>query len=398
MKNESHYAANFIKYWLLDREVTFLNHGAHGACPLPVLEAQRRFQEQMEREPLRFFMREWEPLLDQARNELAKFLGIESDDLVFVPNVTTGVNAVLRSLSFSADDELLTTNQEYNACRNALNFVANQTGAKVIVANIPFPIESPQQVIDAVMERVTPRTKLALLDHIVSQTGLVFPIQELVQKLADQGVDTLVDGAHAPGILPLDLKTMGATYYAGNCHKWLSAPKGAGFLYVRGDKQCLIHPTVISHGANSPRTDKSRFQLEFDWMGTDDFSAYFSVPVAIAFMGSLVDGGWLELMAKNRALALEARKILSEKLGLSVPCPEEMVGAIAVLQLPDKESESVKKGGLCEIQNELWEKYQIEVPIMPWPDSNKRLLRISAQIYNDLSQYEYLADALSHLL
>lgn len=386
------------KYWLLDPEITFLNHGAHGACPIPVLEVQMRLREQMEREPLRFFMREWEPLLDSARTELAAFLGAEAEDLVFVPNATTGVNSVLRSLSFSPNDELLTTTQEYNACRNTLNFVASRTGAQVIVAAVPFPIESPQQVVEAVMQRVSPRTRLVLLDHVVSQTGLIFPIKQLVSELANCGIDTLVDGAHAPGMLPLNLQEIGAAYYAGNCHKWLCAPKGAGFLYVNREKQAEIHPAVISHGANSPRIDKSRFQLEFDWMGTDDPTPYLSIPTAIDFMGTLVQGGWPELMKKNRLMALAARQILLEKLGVSAPCPEEMIGSMAVVPLADAECEIVKKGGLPPLQNALWEQFKIEAPVMPWPDASKRLLRISAQIYNTLPQYEYLAEALVELL
>lgn len=387
-----------LEHWLLDRDITFLNHGSFGACPIPVLEAQTTFREQLEREPLRFLMREFEPLLDNARNKLAAFIGTSSDELAFVPNATTGVNAVLRSLSFAAGDELLTTNQEYNACRNTLDFVASRTGATVIVAEVPFPIESPQQVIEAVIKCVSPQTKLVLLDHIVSQTGLIFPIKQLVSELAQRGIDVLVDGAHAPGMIPLNLEELGATYYTGNCHKWLCAPKGAGFLYVRRDKQDAIKPTTISHGANSPRSDKSRFQLEFDWMGTVDPSAYLCVPVAIDFMGSLLDGGWPELMAKNHALALAGRQILLDKLDLPQPCPDEMVGSMAVVQLTNVEFNAVGKSGISPLQEALWEIFKIEVPVIPWPDANQQLVRISAQFYNTLPQYEYLAKALVKLI
>ena len=385
------------EHWLLDRDITFLNHGSFGACPIPVLEAQTNFREQLEREPLRFLMREFEPLLDRARNELAAFIGTSGDELAFVPNATTGVNAVLRSLSFAAGDELLTTNQEYNACRNTLDFVASRTGAKVIVADVPFPIQSPEQVIEAVIKCISPQTKLALLDHVVSQTGLIFPIKQLVNKLAQRGIDVLVDGSHAPGMIALNLDEIGAAYYTGNCHKWLCAPKGAGFLYVRRDKQDAIRPTTISHGANSPRTDKSRFQLEFDWMGTVDPSAYLCVPVAIDFMGSLLEGGWPELMAKNHALALAGRQILLDKLDLPQSCPDEMVGSMAVIQLRDAEFDAVGKSGIAPLQEALWEIFKIEVPVIPWPDANQQLLRISAQFYNTLSQYEYLAKALVEL-
>ncbi|OCQ93285.1 penicillin epimerase [Oscillatoriales cyanobacterium USR001] len=398
MKSVKYYDKSMAEYWLLEKDITFLNHGAFGACPIPVLAAQTQFREQLEREPLRFVMREFEPLLDRARIKLAEFIGAGENELVFVPNATTGVNAVLRSLDFSPKDELLTTNQEYNACRNVIDFVANRTGAKIVVAQVPFPIESPQQVIEAIINCISPRTKLALLDHVVSQTGLIFPIQQLVKELTNHGIDTLVDGAHAPGMVALNLPEIGATYYTGNCHKWLCAPKGAGFLYVRPDRQEEIRPMIISHGANSPRTDKSRFQLEFDWMGTDDPSAYLSVPVAIEFMGSLLTGGWEELREKNHKMAVAGRKVLVEKLGLSLLCPDEMIGSMAVIALSDGDGEVVRKGGLPPIQNDLWERFKIEVPVIPWPDASKRLVRISAQVYNSLSQYEYLADALVELL
>jgi len=389
--------SDFAKFWLLEPDVIFLNHGSFGACPIPVLEAQQRFRQQLERQPLKFY-RDFEALLDAAKNQLAEFVGADTSDLVFVPNATTGINAVLRSLSFRPGDELLTTSQEYNACRNVLNFVAEKTGAKVVVAEVPFPIDTPEQVIEAVVKCVSPQTKLALLDHITSQTGLIFPIQQLVKELKDKGIETLVDGAHAPGMVDLNLREIGATYYTGNCHKWLCAPKGAAFLYVKQDRQSLIRPMSISHGANSPRTDKSLFQLEFDWMGTDDPSAYLCVPEAIKFMGSLLPGGWTELRAKNRSLALQARDLLCEVLDIVPPCPKEMIGAMAVVCLPDDCSELGKTRVIPLIQEVLWERFKIEVPVIYWPEYPQRLLRISAQIYNKAEDYEYLAEVLPELL
>jgi isopenicillin-N epimerase len=378
------------QFWLLDPAVTFLNHGSFGACPIPVLEVQQQLRHRLERQPLQFFDHDFEPLLDQARDRLAEFVGADSLDLVFVPNATTGVNAVLRSLSFSPDDELLTTNQEYNACRNALNFVAERSGAKIVVANVPYPIESPQQVIESVLKEVSEKTRLVLIDHVTSQTGLVLPIAPLIQEFRDRGIDTLVDGAHAPGMVPLDLKALGATYYTGNCHKWMCSPKGAAFLYVQRDRQTEIRPLTISHGANSPRRDRTRFQLEFDWMGTPDPTAYLAVPEAIQFMGSLLSGGWSALMESNRSKAIAARNILCDILKVVPPCPKEMIGSLATIPLPD--------GSYIELQNALSEQFQIEVPIVPFPHAPHRLVRISAQIYNTLEQYEYLGRSLSNLL
>lgn len=374
--------------------MTFLNHGSFGACPKQVLEFQQRLRSHLEQEPVRFFGREWEPLLDNARSKLAAFVGADVQDLVFVPNATTGVNSVLRSLTFSPEDEILTTNHEYNACRNALDFIASRTGARVVVAKIPFPIDSSQQIVAAVIERVSAKTRLALLDHVTSQTGLIFPIQELAKELQQRGVDTLVDGAHAPGMIPLDLREIGATYYTGNCHKWLCAPKGAAFLYVRRDKQSEIRPLTISHGTNSPRTDKSRFQLEFDWTGTDDPTAYMCVPEAIAFMGSLLPGGWKELRQQNHQLVLQGRRLLCEALEVQPPCPEEMIGSMAVVPMPA----TLENRDFMSIHDELFDKFGIQVQVMPWPEKPRLLVRISAQIYNTLDQYEYLAKVLKGLL
>ncbi|NEU77487.1 aminotransferase class V-fold PLP-dependent enzyme [Hassallia byssoidea VB512170] len=381
-------------FWSLDPAVTFLNHGSFGACPRTVLKAQQRLREQLENEPLRFFIREWEKLLDDARSKLAGFVGAPAEDLVFVPNATTGVNSVLRSLVFHPEDEILTTNHEYNACRNALDFIASRTGARVVVAKIPFPLESSEQILSAVIERVSPKTRLALLDHVTSQTGLIFPIQQLVKQLQQRGVDTLVDGAHAPGMLALNLSEIGATYYTGNCHKWLCAPKSAAFLYVRPDKQPEIRPLTISHGANSPRTDKSRFQLEFDWMGTNDPTAYMCVPEAIAFMGSLLPGGWNELRQRNHQLALQARQLLCEALNVSVSCPDEMIGSMAVVPIP----EVLESRSFMSLRDELFDRFGIQVQVVPWQEKPKLLIRVSAQIYNTLEQYEYLGKALITLL
>lgn len=383
----------FQRFWLLDRNVTFLNHGSFGACPRNVLEVQAKLRSQLENEPLRFFKREWEPLLDGARSELAKFVGADIEDLVFVNNATTGVNAVLRSLKFSEADELLVTNHEYNACRNALDFVASRSGARVVVANIPFPIESPQQVIEAVLANVSSKTRLLLLDHVTSQTGLIFPIQQLVHELQKQGVDTLIDGAHALGMLPLNLREINATYYTGNCHKWLCAPKGAAFLYVQRDKQAEIRPLTISHGANSSLTHKSRFQLEFDWMGTDDPTAFMCVSEAIHFIGGLLPGGWDELMQRNHKLVLQGRQVICKALDVLPLCPDQMIGSMAVIAMP----EALENRSYMALHDELFDNFGIEVQVVGW-DQPKLLVRISAQIYNILEQYEYLGAVLNKLM
>lgn len=386
----------FAASWQLDPTVVFLNHGAFGACPIPVLAQQQRFRQQLEQEPLRFIMREFEPLLEIARQALADFVGADPADLVFVPNATTGVNSVLRSLSFELGDELLTTNHGYNACRNALEYVAQRSGAKVVVATVPFPLENSEQIITSVLSCVTPRTKLVLLDHITSPTALIFPLKALVQALAERGIDTLVDGAHAPGMIPLNLQDIGATYYTGNCHKWMCAPKGAAFLVVQRDRQSQIRPLTISHGANSPRTDYSRFQLEFGWTGTHDPTPYLCIPAVLEFMNAqFPQGGWPAAMARNRALALQARQLLADTLSQPLPCPDEMVGAIAAIPLPPSFGPlQLSPVGIDVLQDWLWEEYRIEVPIVPWASPLQKFVRISAQLYNHLEHYRYLAMAL----
>lgn len=381
--------SEFGRFWMLDPAVVFLNHGSFGACPMPVLAAQQEWRDRLERQPLQFLGNDLERLLDDAKLELATFVNCSAADLAFVANATSGVNTVLRSLKFEPGDELLTTSQEYNACRNALNYVAEREGVEVVVASIPFPIRSGAQVLEALLKKVSSQTRLVLLDHVTSQTGLIFPIAEVVQELTQQGIETLIDGAHAVGMLPLNLVELGATYYTGNCHKWLCAPKGSAFLYVQPDRQMAIRPLTISHGANSPRRDRSRFQLEFDWMGTTDPTAHLSVPPAMQFLGSLLPGGWAALRQRNRELVIAARTILCQTLAVAPPCPESMLGSLAVVPLPDGEAQT--------LHDALLRQFGIEVPIIPWVDRG-RLIRISAQIYNCLEQYEYLAIALKELL
>jgi isopenicillin-N epimerase len=382
--------------WLLDPQIAFFSHGVYGACPRHVLAVQNEWRERLERRPVQFLTRELEEHLDAARKSLADFVGADAEDIVFVPNATAGANTVLRSLVFQPGDELLVTDYAYNACRNAIEFAAERAGAKAVVARIPFPFRSEDELVAPILERVTPRTRLAMIDHVTSQTSIVMPIERLVRELKRLGVDTLVDGAHAPGMVPVDMKKLGAAYYTANCHKWLCAPKGAAFLHAARDKQNSIRPLIISNGANTRRKDRSRFLIEFAWQGTWDPSTCLSVPEALRFVGSLLPGGWPEIMARNRALALAARKILCSALQIEEPCPEEFIGSLAAIPLPDAAPDALPRLPLNEypLQDILREKHQIEVPIISWPAPPKRLLRVSAQLYNSLPQFERLAKAL----
>ncbi|NBD11569.1 aminotransferase class V-fold PLP-dependent enzyme [Corallococcus silvisoli] len=393
-------SAPLRSHWGLDPQVVFLNHGSFGACPTAVLQHQSELRARLESEPVRFLGREVEALLDEARAALAAFVGADADDVAFVPNATTGVNTVLRGLRFQPGDELLTTDNEYNASKNALDVACAALGTKVVVAKLPWPVTSPEAVVDAVMAQVTPRTRLLLVDHITSQTALVLPLAELVRRLRERGVETLVDGAHGPGMVPLQLRELGAAYYTGNCHKWLCAPKGAAFLYVRRDLQPALKPLVVSHGHNSPRTDRSRFRLEFDWTGTHDPTPFLCIPTALRVIGGLVPGGWPEVMASNRAKVLAARKRLDARLGNAAPlCPESMVGSMACVALPDGFPERPEPPlYLDPLHVRLFDAHHIEVPVTPWPRAPRRHLRLSAQLYNTPADYEALGDALEALL
>ena len=394
-------------HWLLEPSEVFLNHGSHGACPVPVLARQRQWQGRLERNPIAFFSRDGEGLLDAARCQLGGFVGAPPTNLVFVPNATTGVNAVLQSLvrpsgdwpGWQRGDDIVTTDHCYAACRNVLEFLRQWVGVTVTIAPIPIPLESPGQVVEVIAAAMGDRTKLVFVDAVTSPTALVMPIDDIVSVCEARGVDTLIDGAHGPGMVPLNLERLGATYYTGNGHKWLCAPKGAGFLYVRRDRHDRVRPLTIGHGASDPRTNRSRLWLEFDWTGTDDPSPWLCVPEAIGFMAAQVAGGWAAVMQQNRTLALQARHWLNGRLGTPAIAPESSIGAIASIALPPLEPRGWSARSLQAV---LFERYQIEVPVIEWSlvtrDRPVEFLRISAQLYNHMPQYEYLGEAVAHLL
>ena len=389
--------------WRLDPAVTFLNHGSYGACPEAVLASQRTWRDRLESEPVRFMERILPDALADARDRVAAFLGADPAGLAFVSNATSGVNTVLRSLRFEPGDELLATDHEYNATLNALAAIAERDGARVVVARIPVPIDDPSQAFDAILAAVTPRTRLALVSHITSPTALVLPIERIVAGLESRGVDTLVDAAHAPGMVPVDLDALGAAYWTGNGHKWLCGPKGSAVLWVRADRRDRIHPLVISHGANEPLEGRERFRLEFDWTGTGDPTPALALADAIDWMAAQDPGGWPAIMAANHALAMAGRDHLATTLGVAPIAPDAMTGSMAALSLPGSRDEAASRA----LQRDLTDLDGIQVPIMPWPVRAARqtddapsvtLLRISAQRYNERADYERLAEALARRL
>lgn len=387
---------SYKELWALDPEITFLNHGSFGACPTAILERQNEMRRELEANPMDFLHRTLEPRLDAARQRLADFIGCKFENLAFVPNATSGVNAVLQSISLNQTDEVIATNHGYNACRNALNFVARQRGFKVVEVQIPYPVHRIEEAVNPILEAITPRTRLLLLDHITSATGFIIPVEPIIQEFNNRGIDTLIDGAHAPGMVKLQLEKLGATYYTGNCHKWICSPKGSALLYVRPDKIESIRPPIISHGYNTLRSDRSKFLIQFGWTGTLCPTPWLCIPETLDYLGQEIPGNWPAIMERNHRLALQGRDIICRALNVSPPCPDEFHGSMVTIPIPPdpKGRPPVLPRFEVLLQNELWVQHKIEVPIFFWPDLKNRHLRISAQLYNSVEDYQVLAEAL----
>lgn len=381
--------------WSLDPSVTHLNHGSFGACPTEVLARQTRLRTEMETNPVDFMLRRYQPALEEARAALGDFVGADPAGLVFVPNATYGVNSVLRSMEprLAPGSELVVTDHTYNACRNAVEVTARRTGSVVVVASIPFPITGPDEAYDAVMNVVTTDTAMVVLDHVTSPTALVLPIERLVADL-EPDVPVLVDGAHGPGMVAVDIDALGASFYTANCHKWMCSPKGAAFLAVAERHRDTLAAVSVSHGHNGGWPGSgSGFHARFDWTGTDDPTARLCVSAAIETMGADRPGGWPGIRDANRSLVLDGRRIVAQSIGCAEPAPDEMVGSMAALPLPDphEPADSI----FDPLTEHLRSRWSIEVPVFTWPAAPHRLIRMSAQVYNTRSDYVLLAEALS---
>ena len=382
--------------WVLEDGVLHLNHGSFGAAPASVLEAQQRLRSRIEANPTKYFLGgDYQRELDAARRTVAEFVGGDEGGLVFVNNATAGVNAVLRSLepTLEPGDEIVVTDHEYNACRNALEVSASRTGARVVTARVPFPLETSRQAADAVLAAVTGRTRILLIDAVTSATGLVMPVAEIAAEIEPE-VRVLVDAAHAPGMIDFDVGASGASYVTANCHKWMCSAKGAGFLWVRADRRDDVHHSVISHGYNGGwPSGGGRLHAQFDWTGTDDPSAWLTVGDALAAVEAMHPDGWPGVRQRIRELCLAGRRILLDALRIDPPAPDDMIGAIAsVPVLPANHSGTEIFDPLMAA---LEQRHRIQVSVFTWPAPPQRLLRISAHLYNDESQYRRLAKALA---
>ena len=382
------------KHWILDPNTIFLNHGSFGACPKKILDFQTQLRQKLESDPVKFMETEGRDLWSQALTVLSNFINADPEGMTFVTNATSGVNTVLKSLDLRPNDEIIILDHSYQACRNAVDYITKKTGAKTAVATIPFPIDSNERVMEEILQKVTERTRLALIDTVTSPTGLRLPFEELVNELQSRNVDVLLDAAHGPGIVPLDIKKLNPAYVTGNAHKWLCTPKGSAFLHIREDRRNRIRPLSVSHGASVPGTDQERFRFEFDWTGTQDPTAWLCIPSAIDHIGSMLSGGWSAIMDYNTNLAIQGRNLLLEVLGTSKPSPDSMIVGLAAVSLPGSGVLTTSALEPDPLHTLLFEKYRIQVPVFGWSHHNKRYLRIASYLYNSLEEYEYLAEVL----
>ncbi len=372
--------------FLLRPDVIFLNHGSFGACPRPVFERYQAWQRELEAQPVDFLVRRLPGLLTEARTTLARTVGAAPQDLVFVANATFGVNIVARSLELQPGDEVLTTNHEYGAAERAWRFNCRQRGAHLVHQPLPLPAQEPEELVEALWQGVTPRTRVIFLSHITSPTALILPVQAICQRAREAGILTVVDGAHAPGQIALNLEELGADFYTGNCHKWLCSPKGAAFLYARPERQALLDPLVVSWGWESPRPGPSPFLDYFEWIGTVDPAPLLSVPEAIRF---LEEWEWPAVREACHRLGVTTRARIQELTGLPPLCPEtsDWWAQMFAAPLP------VPPESALAIRDRLWEEFRIEAPVLEW--EGRTLIRVSVQAYNSPAQMDRLLEALA---
>ena len=384
--------------WCLDEDIVFLNHGSFGACPRAVMDFRKDLLARIERNPMDFLLQEYQPLLEDVLRRLESFTGAQTGSIVVVENATTAVNTVLANLPAKTGDTVLVADQEYFSSANALEVLSRRKGLKVRRVALPWPA-SEQAVIEAFAEAAEAGARYALVDHVVSSTGMVLPLKRIVSLLGSMGVETVVDGAHGPGQLPLELQELGCLAYAGNCHKWLCSPRSAALLYVRPDLQGDFLPLQVSHVPGDFQTVLSDFQLRFRWNGTPDPTPALSIPFTIDHLGSMLDGGWEEIRRRNRALALEARDMLCEALRVPPPCPDSMVGSMASVELPSPLPPGPRDiQWMDPLQALLRREFGIVVPVTEIQGRSRRLIRVSAQLYNSPEQYRYLAASLQEVL
>ncbi|MEZ6233848.1 MAG: aminotransferase class V-fold PLP-dependent enzyme [Phycisphaerales bacterium] len=384
-----------IPFWPVEPGLTMLNHGSYGVTPRPVIEAQWAMRRRMESDPARFFIVELERLMDVTRRRLGEFMGVDPDWLAPAGNASIALATAIRNAGIRPGDDVLVTSHEYASGLNELKRMSGSEGFNVVKADIPFPIRTAQQAVDAVLGAVTPRTRVAIVSHITSATALVLPIERIARELRARGVEVIADGAHTPGQIPLNLRDIPFSFYTASLHKWLGTPKGTGLMVVPPDRQGTYRPLWLSSRAENGRTDRRRFFCDFDYQGTGDFTGLLSVPAAIDAIGATRPGGWPEVMQANHDLVVRARRLVCEVLGLEPPAPDEMAGSMASIILPEPKRPQPKRLYEDALQDNLRDYHNIQVPVWRWGPRNLRVLRISAAPYNTMDDYRKLAEALN---
>ena len=364
---------------LLDPEVAFLNHGSFGACPRPVFERYQAWQRELENEPIDFFDRRLPALLDTARGALANYVGCSAEDLAFVQNATTGVNLAARALGLGPGDDVLATDLEYGACDLAWDWVCRRAGARYVRAPITLPVRDRSDVVDALFAAATERTRVVYVSHVASGTGLVLPVEEIVARARELGLVTVIDGAHAPGQVPVNLAGLGADYYSGNAHKWLCAPKGAGFLHVQPERQERVDAAIVSWGYG----EENAFSDRIEKQGTRDPAAWLTVQDAIQFQ---TDRDWDAVRDRSRQLARDARRELCDLLRTEPLAPESMVAQMATVRLPRPSP---------ELSARLFVRHRVEIPV---GGTEQDLLRLSVAGYTTRDEIDRLSAALAREL
>ena len=371
--------------FLLDPEIIYLNHGSFGATPRPVFEAYQELQRELEHQPVAFLGRQFQARMASARASLAKYLGTAPSNVVYVTNATTGLNIIARSLTLGPGDEVITSDHEYGAIDRTWQFLASQLGFKYLRNPIPVPIHSSDELQGVISRGLTKNTRVLSLSHITSPTSIIFPIKRICAEAKRRGILTVIDGAHAPGQIPLNLDEIGVDFYVGNLHKWLCAPKGSGFLYAHPDRQARLSPLVVSWGWKSEKPGSSTFIDHHEWQGTRDPTAFLAVPKAIEFQKI---HRWEEVRKVCHDLACDVEARLSELTGLLPIASSELFGQMVSAFLPDVDPEP--------FHNRLLDEFQIEVPVFRWND--RTIIRVSVQGYNSPSHIDHLINAMQTLL
>lgn len=393
MKNLPKYDP-LAKYWALDEDIVYLNHGSFGATPTSVLKVQKQIRKECEAEAIEFYTKTLADYINASKKTLAGFVGTHTNNIVFVPNATAGVNTVLNCFKAEVGDEWLITNHNYGACIHAMKHYARKRKCFISMADIPYPVFTKEAILNAIEEKIKPNTTIALIDFISSATAIIFPVKEIIAMLHAKGIKVIVDAAHAPGMVDFNLDELGADFFVGNCHKWVCSPKGSAFLYVAPQHQSKVCPLIISHYNDTDEGTARHWSNQFLFSGTQDYSPYICVKDALKFMPSLIKGDWGDVRKRNHDLVWQAANNIANTLGVKLPCNEEMVGSICNIPMPPGKAPEKKFNTNTKLKDLLFQKYKIEVPVFIFPEEPHQWLRISAQLYNSMEQYEYLADCL----